>query len=888
MKFTYNPRIIRHLGYELITSDEVAITELIKNSYDAKAPNITIQFLSGLDKLDHSKLTQPIPEILSNQLRGNPVPGMVVIEDDGKGMTYSELQKGFFEVGSTIKKEEKERFEETEETDDNIILGDKGIGRLAAQRIAPILIVETTTENNTKVNIVKVTWEDFINNKEFDAPEWTPDRTEKGSYTRLWLIGTPDIPVQIDKYYEEREVFEIEDLFGNPGKSLGNSLFIKDDLQSALSFLYSPFEEKKSAINLDISANGEQITLDFNYQALKVAESIHLFNTETILDDEGKPKDLKFTLEMKLRPWFIERIHHRELGNVLYQDWKKTSLEYNELITKYKDRYDTNLKDSFLLSEVKKNWKKKIEKNQKIFPEEFTENILKVAPIKGEIHTFKRDNTLMSMARRSAIDNNIIENHVGTKYNIRPFLEAHNGIKLYRNAFRIATIGNKDNDWLELQQRRTSGQQFYRFEQGNVIGFIKINDPLQRYIYETSSREHLTQNKYTDSLQIVLSEILEIFSPGYTKTAVELTKNFLDLEGWLPENTDKQIKEEVDKSKEILAAAKKNLAAIQEAITAIKDNIDLDTEDKVNSVKKVFGKLEPVTLNFEQNLDDTQRSLKSANQLLEVAKQEQIRIKTEAYNNYKLMANGLVTEIITHELHSLLSSSEEEAEKYEGHFTTIENHFLDNEEFDINNSHFLPIKDKFDHLYKRMGDLDKFYSFLEKTFITTEGNRALIPTNVKEELEIIVDRFKFRLNRHNVVVDLNSVNNIWEVPKGALLHVFYNLIDNSIYWIRQRQKFAKKDNTYVHEGIDKIVIKTTSPNTIQVEDTGTGVLEKYQHTLFNELVSGRENGRGMGLYIVRQFIKSFGGEIELLPITNSHGNRYIFELRFQNSLEEDE
>lgn len=885
MKFTYNPRIIRHLGYELITSDEVAITELIKNSYDAKAPNVKIQFLSGLDNLDLSKLTQPIPEILSEQLNENPITGLVVIEDDGKGMTYTELQKGFFEVGSTVKKEEKEK---SEETDDNIILGDKGIGRLAAQRIAPILIVESTTENNTKVNIVKVTWEEFINNKEFDAPEWTPDRTEQGSYTRLWLLGTPEIPVQIDKYYEKREVFEIEDLFGNPGKSLGNSLFVKDDLQTALSFLYSPFEEKKSTINLDISANGEQITLDFNYQALKVAESIHSFNTETILDDEGNPKDLKFTLEMKLRPWFLERIHHRELGNVLYQDWKKSPTEYKEFYTKYKDYYDANLKESFLLSEVEEKWKEKWIKKRELFPDNFVNALLKVAPIKGEIHTFKRDNTLMSMARRSAIDNKYIDNTTRINYDIRPFLEAHNGIKLYRNSFRIATIGNKDNDWLQFQQKRTVGQQFYRFELGNVIGFIKINDPKQRYIYETSSREHLTQNEYVDSLQIALSEVLDIFSPGYTKTAVELTKNFLDQEGWLPENTDEQIKEEVDKSKEILAAAKKNLAAIQEAITAIKDNIDLDTEEKINSVKKVFGKLEPVTLNFEQNLDDTQRSLKSANQLLEVAKQEQIRIKTEAYNNYKLMANGLVTEIITHELHSLLSSSEEEAEKYEEHFTTIENHFLDNEEFDINNSHFLPIKDKFDHLYKRMGDLDKFYSFLEKTFITSEGNRALIPTNVKEELEIIVDRFKFRLIRHNVEVDLSSVNNTWEVPKGALLHVFYNLIDNSIYWIRQRQKFAKKDNTYIHEGGDKIVIKTTSPNTIQVEDTGTGVLEKYQHTLFNELVSGRDNGRGMGLYIVRQFLKSFGGEIELLPITNSYGNRYIFELRMQNRLEEDE
>ncbi|GAB3337651.1 hypothetical protein GCM10027429_22310 [Marivirga atlantica] len=885
MKFTYNPRIIRHLGYELITTDEVAITELIKNSYDAKASNVSIQFLSGFDRIDKARLTQPIPEVLYEIFNNTSLNGLIIVEDDGVGMNYKKLQEGFFEVGSTVKKEQREKAKDGDE----IVLGDKGIGRLAAQRIAPTLIVETSTENSTIVNIVKVSWKDFIYNDEFDAPEWVSNRTTNSSYTRLWLLGTEDNPVQIDKYYEQREVFEIEDLFGNKGRSLGNSLFVKDELQSALSFLYSPFEQKKSSINLELSADSVGIILDFNYHALNVAESIHSFNTELVLDKEGIPKDLKFNLEMKLRPWFVERIHHRELGKVLYQDWKKNSKEYKNFLLKYKDHYSKNLREVFFLSELIKNWKKKAEKNNRIFPEDFENLLIKIAPIKGEIHTYKRDNTLMSMARRSAVDNNYIKDSIGVNYDIRPFLDANNGIKLYRNGYRVATIGNKNNDWLELQQKRTTGQQFYRFELGNVIGFININDPKQNYIYETSSREHLTQNVYADSLQIVLSEILEIFSPGYTKTAVELTKNFLDLEGWLPENTDEQIQDEVDKSKEILSAAKKNLAAIQEAISAIKDNIDLDTDDKIKSVKKVFEKLEPATLNFEKNLNDTQWSLKSANQLLEATKQHQIRIKTEAYNNYKLMANGLVTEIITHELHSLLSSSEEESEKYDEHFNMIENHLLDNEDFKINNSHFLPIKNKFNHLYKRMGDLDKFYSFLEKTFITNEGNRALIPTDVKEELAIIVERFKFRLNRHKVDVDISSVSNTWEVPKGALLHVFYNLIDNSIYWIRQRQKLAKKDNIYIQSGGDKITIKTTSSNTIQLEDTGIGVLEKYQHTLFNELVSGRENGgRGMGLYIVRQFLKSFGGEIELLPITNIYGNRYIFELRMQNSLEEDE
>jgi K+-sensing histidine kinase KdpD len=43
----------------------------------------------------------------------------------------------------------------------------------------------------------------------------------------------------------------------------------------------------------------------------------------------------------------------------------------------------------------------------------------------------------------------------------------------------------------------------------------------------------------------------------------------------------------------------------------------------------------------------------------------------------------------------------------------------------------------------------------------------------------------------------------------------------------------------------------------------------------------------MGLYIVRQFLQSFGADIELLQNTNKYGNRYIFAIyrEKQNELE---
>lgn len=881
MKFSYNSRIIRHLGYELITSDEVAITELVKNAYDAKATNVNIQFLSSISLLINTQNLKPIPKKIIELVEAVKPIGIIVLEDNGNGMDYATLTKGFFEVGSTLKVEEKTK----SKANDPIILGDKGIGRLAAQRISPVLLVETKVKGTGDINIVQVQWDDFFKSKEAEAPEFTEPSSLKDSYTRLWLLGNLQRPLIFKNFFEEKEIFDY-DIFNNPGKSLGKKLYVNDELRAALGFLYSPFENKETLLNLNISYNNRPIIFEFNQSAINIAESVHLMESKVLVDDKGKPNDLEITLTMDVRPWFLERIHFSELGKVLYQDWKRPHEFYAKLLEKYKDYYDKSLKEVFTLSGILGKWNKKYNDS---LSEDFIPALLKIAPIEGRIYSFKRDKSLISMAIASAIDNGFIDKDSdGIKTDFSSFLSANNGIKLYRNSFRIGTIGNKDNDWLKLQQKRTTGQQFYRFELGNVIGFIKINDKKQEYIYETSSREDLNDNVYVHSLQVTLSEVIEMFSPGFNKRAVEITKFILENENLIPENNTEEIEDEVNKSRLIVEAAKRNMQAIRAAISAIKGNIDLDNDNKINAVKKIFSELEPITLNFEQNIADTNRSFLSANTLLEVAKQQQIRIKTEAYNNYKLMANGLVTEVITHELHSLLTHSEDEEEKYDAHFKALQEYFLNNSLYDLNNDHLLPIQKKFKHLYSRMGDLDKFYSFLERTFIYKGNSEDFEPVELNKELKGIFERFKFRLVKHKIDVDFSSVSNLWDVPKGSLMHVFYNLIDNSIYWIDRRQNLEKTNALYTRSEKDQIVIKTVNANTVQYFDTGTGVFEKYQHTLFNEMESGKDNGRGMGLYIVRQFLKSFGGEIELLDTLNIHGNRYIFEIRIKNSLEDNE
>lgn len=873
MKFTYNSRIIKQLGAELITSDEIAITELIKNSYDAKAEKIRINFLSELDKVDEKNLINPIPEKVKEELKKYASSKIIIIEDSGTGMNYETLQKGFFDVGSDYKINKKKESANNSE----ILFGDKGIGRLSAQRLSPILFVETTSNKNNEnekeknIYLIKIIWDKFIKNNNEDAPEYIIEKKKDVTYTRLWLIDNKDNPTNFNKHFTEDTKCEQDD-FGKPIGEPFKYIKLKEELQSALNFLYMPFDSDKSAVDLKLFFNKDNIHYDFHSTNIEIAESIHSFSFN---ENEN---DFSLNLDMDIKPWFLERIHNKLVGNKLFHDYKQNHKYYKDIYLKYKNRFSSTLKISYSMDDLKNI---KFDNNIDIF-----ENLKKITPVKGKIYTFKRDPQLLRMAIDSALENNYIKKDTKI-YDIKPFLDTHNGIKLYRNKFRIGTLGNKDNDWLKFQQKATTGQQFYRFELGNVIGFVQINDPLQTFISETSSRSDLTFDPCSYSLRILLDHIFSDTFYKFTKNATDITKDILNEEGLIPKNTTKDIRKEIDKSNELLKSTQESLKAFAKAIKVIKENIELDTPEKIESVKSIVNSLTEITDSFDNNISLSIDSLKNYGKILSIAEQEKKRIEVEAYNNYKLMANGLITEVITHELHSLVSNLEND-NTYNENFKLLKNYLFDMKNYELNKDHLEPLRKNYVRMQNKIDDVTKFYKFLEKTFIYNGTDKDFETINLKSFLNDFLDNYKARLKNNNIVVKYESTSIDLKVPRGSLMHVFYNLFENSIYWIQERQRKARYDKSFAIDTIDNITILKKDKNVIQCYDTGFGVLEKYQYTLFHPLISGKEDGkgRGMGLYIVKKFLESFDADIELLPFLNKFNNRYIFEITFNKEMQE--
>ncbi len=109
-------RIMRTLGDELISSEVVAVIELVKNAYDADATRVLVQFHEPLEE-------------------GG---GGIDILDDGHGMTLDTVETAWLEPATPYRR--RDRYSETLGRQ---VLGEKGIGRFAVSRLADDLELVT-------------------------------------------------------------------------------------------------------------------------------------------------------------------------------------------------------------------------------------------------------------------------------------------------------------------------------------------------------------------------------------------------------------------------------------------------------------------------------------------------------------------------------------------------------------------------------------------------------------------------------------------------------------------------------------------------------------------------------------------------------------------------
>jgi signal transduction histidine kinase len=219
LHFDVSTGLKRVLGRELITDDEVAIFELVKNSFDAGADSVQLYFGDG----------------------------MIVIADNGSGMSYEDLtDKWLFVAYSSKRTDRPEDDFRNLAAERRHYAGSKGIGRFSSDRLGEAVILQSRPKGRTNtVHRLTVDWELF----EKDAKE----HFEK-------------VPVR----YAEQDAFELPHKLRKFESTLKHGTVVTIqrlrrpwprqrilDLKASLAKLINPFGEETDGFSIHITAPAE-------------------------------------------------------------------------------------------------------------------------------------------------------------------------------------------------------------------------------------------------------------------------------------------------------------------------------------------------------------------------------------------------------------------------------------------------------------------------------------------------------------------------------------------------------------------------------------------------------------------------------------------------------
>lgn len=485
MAFKFAARALLELGKELISSDEVAINELVKNAVDAGSPSVRLvlqillthrvyeealhrlnkkaapqavldrletQFIAGVSeelKTAFLALLRPLTDDRDAFIRalqeGYQRFNWIEVRDQGHGMSAEELDEVYLTVGTRSRRK------------DNLkgasYLGDKGVGRLSAMRLGNRLHISTTRNGERRWNILDIDWLQFGHDVETDVTS-IPVAPQPGSVKaeRSEHGTTVCISALLGDWSEPR----LDELLAGP-----------------IARMIDPFERTKVAAEaaatrrtapdlLSVVYNGRpKIIPRIPAPLLKAAHA----TCHVSLRFEGKEQipQLEGMIDYRLRN--SKRAVH-QVGTEIY------SLTQQETPVRGKKGHAATTATP-IRPEVLKS----------------------LGPFSIDVYWFNR---LIVQAIPS-----LTQGTLETREQIRRW---SGGPMLYRHGFRVLPYGDPDDDWLELD-KNAFGKSGFKLNRQQVIGRVIVNAG-HTALSEQTNREGLVESPEAAALRAILMWVL--------------------------------------------------------------------------------------------------------------------------------------------------------------------------------------------------------------------------------------------------------------------------------------------------------------------------------------------------------------------------------------------
>lgn len=476
MSFKISARTILQLGAELISSDAVALYELIKNAIDAKSKNgVEVHFsvvipmadyASVIDRCkssDESKLpdlkksfldaiapTAPdkevtvfreavksaksVSELLKNAASAYRDVNTIVVSDTGEGMSSKDLEEIYLTIGTTSRaKAVAKAVRDAEES--SPYLGEKGVGRLSVMRLGWRVRIETAKASDTHVNILDIDWRKF--EEAYDLPA--------ESVKIAPSVGAPKKPG--DSFTR----IIISDIRGS-----WSIKAVQQVVTGQLVRMLDPFSWEGRRLQIRLSFNDIPIESVRTIHADLLAQAHAKCKGGLAFGEDGLPR-LNLTMESRL---------------------------YNGALTTY--NFDNT--DLYSMSGLKADG----------LPGSI---LASLGPFDFELYWFNRQ-------RLAAMPG------VGDRNVVRDLVKAWAGVCLYRNGYRVLPYGDQGDDWLVLDHD-AFGSSGYKLNTKQIIGRVRIGRTKNPRLLDQTNRQGLVETPEKNALVALMHSVISKWWRNY-------------------------------------------------------------------------------------------------------------------------------------------------------------------------------------------------------------------------------------------------------------------------------------------------------------------------------------------------------------------------------------
>ena len=753
VSFSVTARVAMQLGRESISNSIVAILELVKNAYDADAETVKIR-LGNLDK------TNPL----------------LVIEDNGHGMTEQQLREGWLVIGTSNK-----LLSGQSSRKKRVLTGEKGLGRLGLDRLCEKTVVQSFSEEESSGLELEINWRKY---EEIDIPL---ENIRHDLYRIPKSIADPITNVSEEFSGGTRLIlYDLKDVWSKE--------FLRD-LKQELTLLISPFAGVKDfGIELDSGMKWDEI------------------------DGKVGSAEMLDAAEWKL----IAEID--EGGNVSY--------------TMSSDRHPADFK----LEPV--SWSKK-------FPRESEGPFC--GPLKFEMYFFPRRPVDLG--------------EVGfNQTQIRNFLDSNQGIRIYRDGFRVKPYGEPtgEGDWLRLSYRRQqhpSGviQGYWRVGSNQVVGAVFLERDKNPDLIDQTNREGIVEGPAFSHLKMLAEDAIVFFESK--RQAFEQAQY---------KSTEyERAQRKVTKSTEASLEAVQNLKGTTSKVTEILQTATQETP-ALHDVEALLKSLDTAIHEVDGTIVETQ---KAYDQFAKATKKRQEELQSQKDTLGNLASLGILTTSFGHETLRASHMVRVNARQLRGN--------LDKGLFMVSPDVREMVKDNLELLVSSAGKIHNFAEFTLKNVRRDKRKRKAV--DLSRVITQVSEYFAGPLEKRNITVELNLPKKVSPIRAFEIdwESIFVNLITNALW--------ALEDTSAEQQKIRISMRETKNHLKITFADSGCGLEAGTEDRIFSPTFSTKRNekgevtGTGLGLAIVKGFVEDYtGGSIHAESPCDLGGAQFHIQIPIPN------